>query len=134
MPLISWTSTFSVGIQSMDAQHQRWFTLLNRLHDAMLQGRGKEMLDAILFEMIDYTVTHFRSEEALLESRGYANLLEHVRKHEAFTHQLQEMQTKVSNGDPVLTFDVMDSLKTWLETHILVEDKKYAAVLATTKS
>lgn len=118
----------------MDAQHQRWFTLINRLHDAMLQGRGKEMLDAILFEMIDYTETHFRHEEEMLQSRAYPRLLEHLQKHNAFTARLKEMQSNVEKGDPVLTFDVMESLKNWLENHILKEDMQYGTFLAATKS
>ena len=36
MPLMDWNRSYSVGVAEMDAQHQKWFGILNKLHDAML--------------------------------------------------------------------------------------------------
>ncbi len=130
MPLIQWDQKFSVGVQAMDQQHQRWFGILNNLHEAMQQGKGKDVLHKILGEMTDYTRTHFRGEEELLKSAGYPQLSEHLAKHKAFTAQIAEMDNKAKNGDTVLTFDLMDSLRAWLENHILKEDVKYGAFLS----
>ncbi len=130
MPLITWDDKFSVGVQSMDAQHQRWFALMNNLHDAMREGRGKAVQDAILAEMIDYTQTHFRREEELLQAKLYPNLLEHQDKHRLFTNRLFDMQSRIQKGEPVLTFDLMDSLKDWLQEHIMKEDMKYGTFLS----
>ncbi len=130
MPLIQWDQKFSVGVQAMDQQHQRWFGILNNLHEAMQQGKGKEVLHKILAEMTDYTRTHFQREEELLKSAGYPQLAEHLGKHKAFTGKIAEMETKANKGDTVLTFDLMDSLKAWLEDHILKEDAKYGIFLA----
>lgn len=130
MTLMDWSSNFSVGVQAMDQQHQKWFSLLNRLHDAMRDGRGMQLQGAILSDMIDYTQSHFRREEEFLGSSFYPELPQHAEKHRAFARHLLEMESKVKTGEPVLTFDLMDSLKLWLEQHILKEDKKYGEFLA----
>ena len=65
-----------------------------------------------------------------LEVRQDPNLLEHLEKHRAFAVQLADMENRVDRGEPVLTFELMESLKAWLECHILKEDMKYAAFLA----
>jgi hypothetical protein len=65
MALLTWERKYSVGVDAMDAQHQKWIGILNRLHDAMLTGKAKEMQLSILAEMVAYTRTHFLQEELL---------------------------------------------------------------------
>ena len=127
MPLMKWDRKYSVGVIAMDTQHQKWFGIINELHEAMLAGRAREMQHAILAEMVAYTHTHFTHEEALLKMKGYPKLPEHQQKHAAFTTQVQELQAKLKAGVSVLTLEVMDSLKQWLNSHILSEDVKYGA-------
>jgi hemerythrin len=125
MALMNWSEKFSVGVASMDAQHQKWFGILNRLHDAMLGGKAKDVQRAILAEMVAYTHTHFAQEETLLKTKGYPKLAEHQAKHAAFNKQVQDLEAKMISGASVLTHDVMDFLKHWLNDHILSTDTQY---------
>jgi hemerythrin len=125
MALMKWDRSFSVGVNEMDAQHQKWFSIINRLHDAMMTGKGRQMQETILAEMVGYTRTHFANEEALLKTRGYPKLVEHQQKHVVFTQQVQALEAKLLAGSSVLTVDVMDFLKNWLNNHILAVDTQY---------
>lgn len=129
MPLMVWDTKYSVGVDAMDAQHQKWFGILNRLHDAMMAGKGREVQEAVMAEMVAYTRTHFLQEELLLKSKGFPNLPQHREKHVAFTKEVQELEAKLLGGAAVLTVDVMNSMKNWLRSHILAEDTKYGAYL-----
>lgn len=129
MPLMQWDAKYSVGVQAMDAQHQRWIGILNRLHDAMLSGKGREVQQGVLNEMVAYARTHFLEEELLLKTKGYPRLAEHKEKHTTFVRQVQDLEKKMEKGAPVLTMEVMDFLKRWLTQHILAEDVQYGAYL-----
>jgi hemerythrin len=127
MALMNWTSKYSVGVPLMDAQHQKWFGLMNKLHDAMMAGKAKQLQASILAEMVAYTHTHLSQEEALLSRKGYPKLAEHQQKHAAFTAKVEDFHTKFESGTTVLTMEIMDILKQWLNSHVLLEDSQYGA-------
>jgi hemerythrin len=66
-----------------------------------------------------------------LKTRVYPKLLEHRQKHETCTKQVQDLEAKLFAEASVLTIEVMDFLKHWLEEHILAEDTRYGAYLPT---
>jgi hemerythrin len=44
MPLFAWDESLSVGYEPIDEQHKRLIALINKLHDAMIEGKGQEVL------------------------------------------------------------------------------------------
>lgn len=129
MALMKWDSRYSVGVGAMDAQHQKWFDILNRLHEAMLAGKAKDAQQSILQEMVSYTRNHFLQEEIMLKNKQYPVLSAHQQLHAAFTRKVQGLEAQVPSGESVLSADVMQFLKDWLQQHILQEDTKYGAWL-----
>jgi hemerythrin len=109
----------------MDEQHRKWFGILNRLHDAMLNGKGRDVQQSVMAEMVAYTRTHFLQEELLLKTKGFPRFAEHREKHTSFTKQVQALEAKMLGGSALLTIDVMNFLKNWLKDHILAEDARY---------
>ncbi len=126
MPFVNWEQRYSVGA-AMDAEHKNWFGILNRLHDAMAEGKGKAIQERILSEMIAYTRTHFFHEEELLQSRRYPELAPHRQLHAVFTKKVLDLEAKMKRGESVLTIELMEFLKDWLQNHILTQDVKYGA-------
>jgi hemerythrin len=59
MPIAYWRDEYCTGNAEIDEQHQKLFKIINNLHDAMLQGHGKEVLKNTLDELIFYTIDHF---------------------------------------------------------------------------
>ena len=129
MALMNWSEAYSVGVTAMDAQHQKWFGILNRLHEAMLAGKARGVQKAILDEMVAYTRTHFAQEEALLKTKGYPAIREHEQKHAAFAKKASQMQRDLARQGSLLSVEIMQSLKEWLSNHILREDTRYGAWL-----
>ena len=64
---VNWSDEMSVGVATMDSQHQRFFQLINQLYAAMKSGKGSGVLGTILAELAQYTEYHFSAEERLLE-------------------------------------------------------------------
>jgi hemerythrin-like metal-binding protein len=125
MPLFTWSDSYSVNSPEIDTQHKKLFDLINNLHDAMIRGKGKEVVGQILDGLIDYTRVHFADEEKMLEAINYPDLPAHLVEHDAFIRKVFQLQTDYRSGKQALTLPVMDFLKNWLLNHILKTDKKY---------
>jgi hemerythrin-like metal-binding protein len=126
--LIDWNDIYSVGVSSMDQEHQRLIGIINNLNNAMHSGRGKEVIGSILDEMVDYTRTHFSHEERLMRESGFPGFDEHKRVHEDLTGQVMEAQSKYRSGK-ALSQELMGFLIKWLVNHIQGMDKRYGVHL-----
>lgn len=129
MALVSWSDEYSVGIPRMDMQHQRWFDLINMLHQAMAQGEADTKVGAILEEVRAYTRTHFSEEEALMEQYAFPGFTGHKRVHDAFIKQLDDMVRMGGNSRVLLSMEAMRTMKDWLVRHIQQMDQHYARFL-----
>ena len=129
MALITWTTAFSVGVREIDTQHQELIRLINDLHDAMREGKGRSTMGEILKRLIDYTVNHFGFEEKLFAETGYPESLAHTAEHASLTREVQALALKYESGQSVLSIEVMEFLRSWLTDHIKGVDKRYTAHL-----
>lgn len=130
MPLITWNERLSVGYQPIDAEHERLVELINRLHDAMTQGKGRQALGEVLDGMIEYTQTHFASEEAMMLEHEYPGYARQKAEHTALMRKVLELRSQYHTGQTVVTMDVMRFLKDWLVNHIQESDKAAGTYLA----
>ncbi len=129
MPIITWSPRFSVGVEHLDKEHQTLVDTLNILHDSMRSGEGKQSLNAILLNLIDYTATHFKSEEELFDKYNFPETAEHKEEHEKFVQQVLSFKEDFDASRVFITLEVMDFLKNWLLNHILGSDKGYGPFL-----
>ena len=133
MALMEWNPTFSVNVKKFDDQHKKLVDLLNQLHDAMKVGQGASAMGVIFQQLINYTATHFKEEEQVLQANAYPELAKHKAIHADLVKQVLDLQKKFQAGEAggLLTMKVMSFLKDWLVTHIQGEDKKYGVYLNT---
>ncbi len=129
MPAITWGPQIELGIEIIDAQHKRLVELINELGQAMEDGRSNEVMAATLAELVDYTHTHFKTEEVLLHENDYEDLKQHRREHRIFTDQIEIYKDRFESGFQSVTQALMDYLSGWLVTHITVSDRAYLATL-----
>lgn len=126
MSLIEWTEEFSVGIDEIDRQHQKWISIVNELHDSIMEARGISSLKELIREMEEYTDFHFSAEEEMLQKAGWPELDRHKRIHFSFKQQITQLKRDISSGELVLRSQVMSVIKNWLIDHILKEDQEYS--------
>jgi hemerythrin-like metal-binding protein len=130
MPLLRWSDKYSVNVPEMDKQHQTLFNMLNELHDAMLSGKAKTVLDKTLSQLIQYTQRHFAIEERLMQENNYAEYEDHKAVHEQLKTRVRQFVERYHAGDRSVTIELMSFLQDWLANHIVGMDKKYGAALA----
>ena|SRR5271157_3277584 len=129
MAMLNWSDEYSVMVKEMDEQHKKLVGMINDLHEAMKTGKGKDVMEKILKSLVDYTVTHFSSEEKLMQSNDYPGFLAQKSQHEALTKQVLDFQKKYHEGKAVVSVEIMNFLKDWLVNHITGSDKKYGPFL-----
>ncbi len=126
MAFFQWTPELSVGIQDIDLQHKKLVDLINRLYDAIKSRQAGQILETILADLVDYTVTHFTYEEMFLDKNGYPELAAHKPKHNNFVAKIKQYMEDHKSGKLFLSTEIMDFLKDWLTSHIMGTDKEYA--------
>ena len=129
MALINWNDRLSVNVKVIDEQHKKLVDMINDLHDAMKQRKGKEILNQILTSLIEYTAIHFKQEEGYLTKFGYKDIINHKKKHVEFVQKVVNFKKDFENGKILLTIEVMDFLSEWLKEHIQGTDKEYTSFL-----
>lgn len=129
MALIQWNASLSVNIAEIDTQHQRLVAMINELNDAMVQGRGKDVIGKIIGGLATYTATHFATEERHFDRYGYPATATHKQEHRDFTTKVGEFKQGFDEGRLGLSVSVMNFLSDWLRSHIKGSDMQYSPFL-----
>jgi len=131
MAYIDFTDKISVKVSIIDEQHKKLVEIINDLHNAMVSGKGKTVMDDILLRMIEYVKVHFSTEESLMVQYDFPERSEHEAQHIELTSQVGELYVKVRENKLNVTIETMNFLKDWLNHHIMETDKKLGAFLQT---
>jgi len=125
--MFQWEDKYSVGIQSIDNQHKEIFMLLNKLLEAMKMGHANDVTIQIIQELERYAVIHFQKEEYFFQRFNYQGSAEHITEHQNFIKKIAVLKSELNSGKMILTIELLNFLRDWIEHHILVIDKKYSA-------
>lgn len=126
MPVIQWTPDFSVGVESLDADHKVLISLINQLDEAIRTREPVETVRRVLDALLGYTDYHFSREEALMESAEYPDRDAHIRTHRTLRAQVADIRDRyVRNPESIHAREVLAFLRNWLASHIMGRDKLY---------
>ena len=126
--LYPWKDEYSVGVSRFDNHHKKLFDIANQLHEMMKSGKGADVIETTLRELVDYTKYHLAEEEKALERIGYSGISSHKRAHAIFTDQLNDAMKDIEGGRAqFVVVKVSRTVIDWLIDHIFGIDKKYTA-------
>ena len=130
MSLMKWTQEdYGTNVSIADEQHQELFDRVNALNDAVSANNRSE-IGSRLDALIDYVVEHFKTEERLMEQRGYAGLDQHRREHDNLVSTCADLQVKFHANEVEIEEGTMAFIKNWLDHHIPVIDRSYGPALS----
>ena len=124
---VEWSDALSVGIEEIDEQHKVLAELVNRMHQAIHERHGSEVVKGILTELAEYTRIHFAVEESLMRILNYPDYENHKAIHEELIQHVIELRDKVESGKTAIGFELMHFLRNWLTKHIMEEDMAYSS-------
>jgi len=126
---VEWKDEYSVGIESIDMQHRKLLNLINNLQTAVDYSTGEVFEREALDELVDYTRTHFKYEEGLMEEHAYPAFEAHCREHEKMIARVEQVLAEYREDQDRAMQDAIDFLKDWLINHINGTDKQYSSFL-----
>jgi hemerythrin len=115
--VVEWREGFKIGLAQVDAEHRHLFTLVKSLSAANVQGT--------LDDLLDYVVTHFTNEQALMEESGYPDFHQHLALHEQFSAQVADFLSSSDEWSEERIQDLRKFLNKWLVGHILTHDLRF---------
>ncbi|HEY8034945.1 MAG TPA: bacteriohemerythrin [Methylobacter sp.] len=132
-----WNENFNTGLAKIDEQHRRLVQLLNLLASHMAFQSDIPALNVIFYELADYAVYHFQTEEAIWHEYLKEDSLEvkHKKEHENFISTVLRLKAE-ENPDSMdsMIEKVLSFLVQWLASHILENDKYMAMVVLAMQS
>ncbi|KJR41421.1 methyl-accepting chemotaxis sensory transducer [Candidatus Magnetoovum chiemensis] len=130
-PMMTWKDEYSVGVRKFDEEHKQLILLINKLHAAMKAQVGDHVVSEILTGLIDYTRDHFSGEEEVLNLNNYPEPQKtaHFLQHHKLVKQVYDLNENLKLGKGGVTIQVLNSLKKWLNDHIIGIDKQYGPFL-----
>ncbi|NWG32007.1 MAG: hemerythrin domain-containing protein [Rhodocyclaceae bacterium] len=123
---LSWDDRYSIGHESLDAQHRHFFELCNAMADCLVEETAAERFDRLFAELMEKAREHFMAEEALLAACGYPELDDQRSEQEEFAYLVNEIATTENfDRNELQTF-----LALWWAGHVRGAARNYPAWLA----
>lgn len=124
MAYFEWADDLVIDGGPIDADHQQLVRLVNELHTATSEGRGQEVVEDIMAQLIRYTKEHLAREEQLMASLHFPGLEKHKLGHAKFSAELDALQTRFTQGSLSVAAQLSTVLRDWLSLHIRRSDKE----------
>jgi hemerythrin len=135
MKKIQWEDSLSVGIDLIDNQHKQWIEYFNNTAEAVASQKNRTQISKTLGFLMDYTETHFSTEEKFMSLNSYPGLQEHKTKHDELQATLASLVKNFEEEGitAALTKDIDTFLGNWLIQHIREVDMKFGAFVSENK-
>lgn len=129
MAYFEWADDMEIDRGPIDDDHKNLVRLVNELHTATSAGRGHEVIEKIMHELINYTKDHLEREEHIMAALQFPNLERHKQGHQLFAKKLNELQAKYDAGSITVPSQLSTVLRDWLSLHIRRSDKEIKVFL-----
>jgi hemerythrin len=121
MPVMEWNESLVLDRGVMDATHEEFVELLNRLADA-----PEDQMVAVIDEFIAHTVAHFAQEQRWMEQMEFPPLHCHVGEHDSVMQIAHEVRRRAAAGETRFGRVLAEAVAEWFANHAASMD----AVLA----
>lgn len=133
--MLVWKKEFEFGIPAIDDQHKRLIEIGGSLFELVNDDTRDDYFDeivAMLKELEDYTVNHFRDEEALFDAVDYMGSMSHKFEHKIFIKKLEDFMSDldtVDSNQKETLLNLLNFIADWLVLHIVKTDREYVPLL-----
>lgn len=131
---IEWVDSMATGIETIDRQHRFLIDTLQQANEKLLQDENDALLGEIAKVLLSYALTHFETEEELMQRYGYEaacpeDAHAHVAQHRDFSRRVVALRDQLREGREVSRIEVLRFLNHWLRDHVLGIDRRLGEFL-----
>lgn len=126
-----WDASYELGISTIDEQHRHLVFLCNKFRAELMNHSSSESvgwqtaLSEALRETVQYTKTHFSTEEKLMQASNYPSFEYHRHCHQEFVETITHILESFQAATLQTAFEFATYLKEWVLTHIAYEDRQF---------
>lgn len=124
MPLLDWKTEYSVGIESMDDEHQQMFRLINEIYREMEERCDADAIEQFLVDTHTAIAMHFALEERIMRDAGYEEYIAHKDDHEELLDQIRSMMDSFDRDAETGFRLLSDRLSDWFLVHFATFDAR----------
>ena len=127
MKKITWQESLSIGIEAIDSQHKQWIQYFNDTAEAVASQQNRTQISKTLGFLMDYTETHFSTEEKFMSENHYPGLQVHKARHDELRATLARLVKDFEEEGITshLTEAIDTFLGNWLIQHIQEVDANF---------
>jgi hemerythrin len=129
MAWFEWDDSFLTGVGEIDEQHHQLVALIDGFYGKMRTAAPQAGVVRLLKGMIDYTRSHFETEERWMREYSYPGLDAQIAQHAQFVAKVQDITDRFVTGHMVLSLEITSFLRDWVSQHMLGMDKEMGRFL-----
>ena len=120
-----WNINCRTGIEEIDSQHRLLFAISNELLEIDNPKSQEPEIKYLIRHLNDYVKSHFQYEEEWMQKNNFPGFSDHKQKHDNI---ISEINNAIINSTTMTQVkeNFENLLDGWIQSHILVEDKKYS--------
>lgn len=130
MKLIEWQSEFSVGVASVDHEHQELIDLINTMHNHIQADASQQRIVDTLGDIYAQIAAHFALEEKQMRDHHYKAYPEHKEDHETLLDDLRDIMDEVDADGYYDQAQLSQDLRRWFSEHFATHDAKLHTLLS----
>ena len=122
---LKWSKAISVGIDVIDQQHQKLFSIVNDLIKVHQQKDNQKEILKVLFAIVKYAEDHFVTEDEYMTVYEYPKYLDHRKEHTEYLSHINLFLKGYEEGSKTLTMEMLRFLSKWWLEHTSDSDMDF---------
>ena len=125
---VTWSDSYSMGIQPIDDQHKELLLIVNDLFNNNIKDEATERIyfREVIRQAVQYAKNHFSMEEKYMLATEFPGYAAHKKIHEDFILTVIQTARDFDAGKRLILERFAYYLKDWVLTHVAVVDVVYA--------
>lgn len=124
MKYLKWDEHYSVGVDSVDYEHQNLMDMINMIYAELADQRDFAEIEKTVSDVHAEISAHFALEERLMKNADYDEYEAHKNDHEELLDQIRNMMDAIAS-DPEPALDILsEQLSEWFSGHFSTFDAR----------
>ena len=124
MKYLHWSDEYSVGVDSVDYEHQNLIDMINMIYAELEDRRDLAQIRQTMNDVHTEISAHFALEERIMRDAGYEEYEAHKNDHEELLDQIRDMMDAIENSPDSAMDDLSASLADWFGNHFRTFDAR----------
>jgi hemerythrin len=129
MALLNWRPEYSLGVASVDFEHEQLIRLINNLAREITGASDRNAIEIFLGELHAATSAHFALEERVMARADYPGFSDHKADHELLLEQIREMMDLFCADPELGRKTLQETLSKWFSRHFSTFDARLHGAL-----